>query len=186
MAAVLRLGNYSNSLHMRFSSRLSSSGVMLWKSPTLCKAQSRVIRLYSSLTHGKQDASMPDRSAAPHRTVESGSPPVPIPHMAASATRTESLISALSMQESLRTVHDLRSLGLDKDVDLPRICVVGKQSSGKSSVIEALTGIAVPRAAGTCTRCAYEVSTRHTSDEFQCIVSLRYAPSNAQNCFKPA
>ena len=39
-------------------------------------------------------------------------------------------------------------LGLYKDVDVPRICVAGKQSSGKSSVMEALTGIAVPRTAG--------------------------------------
>ena len=33
-------------------------------------------------------------------------------------------------------------------------------ASGKSSVMEALTGVALPRASGTCTRCAFEISTK--------------------------
>ena len=35
--------------------------------------------------------------------------------------------------------------------------VVGKQSSGKSSVLESLTGIELPRSDGTCTRNVFEV-----------------------------
>ena len=38
------------------------------------------------------------------------------------------------------------------DIDLPQIVVVGQQSSGKSSLIESVSGITLPRAAGTCTR----------------------------------
>jgi len=38
------------------------------------------------------------------------------------------------------------------DVDLPVIAVIGSQSAGKSSLIEAISGITLPRAAGTCTR----------------------------------
>lgn len=39
-------------------------------------------------------------------------------------------------------------IGVDKDVDLPSIAVVGDQSSGKSSVLEALSGVALPRGSG--------------------------------------
>jgi len=39
------------------------------------------------------------------------------------------------------------------DIDLPLIAVIGNQSAGKSSLIESISGITLPRAAGTCTRC---------------------------------
>lgn len=37
-------------------------------------------------------------------------------------------------------------------MDLPQIAVIGQQSAGKSSVIEAISGITLPRSSGTCTR----------------------------------
>ena len=37
-------------------------------------------------------------------------------------------------------------------MDLPQIAVIGVQSAGKSSLIESISGITLPRAAGTCTR----------------------------------
>ncbi len=36
---------------------------------------------------------------------------------------------------------------------MPQICVMGDQSSGKSSVLEALSGIPFPRGSGLVTRC---------------------------------
>ncbi len=46
-------------------------------------------------------------------------------------------------------VDSLRSLGVEKDLNLPAIAVIGDQSSGKSSVLEALSGVALPRGTGT-------------------------------------
>jgi len=45
-------------------------------------------------------------------------------------------------------VDSLRALGIEKDLALPAIAVIGDQSSGKSSVLEALSGIALPRGNG--------------------------------------
>jgi len=45
---------------------------------------------------------------------------------------------------------------LDLDIDLPTIAVIGSQSSGKSSLIQAISGVPLPRAPGdACTRSAY-------------------------------
>ena len=41
---------------------------------------------------------------------------------------------------------------VDVDVDIPAIAAIGWQSAGKSSLIEAISGITLPRASGTCTR----------------------------------
>ncbi|CAD7954869.1 unnamed protein product, partial [Amoebophrya sp. A120] len=38
------------------------------------------------------------------------------------------------------------------DLRLPQICVVGDQSSGKSSVLSLITGVTFPTAAGICTK----------------------------------
>ena len=52
----------------------------------------------------------------------------------------------------LLTLHLNTSVQID--IDLPQIAVIGSQSAGKSSLIESISGITLPRAAGTCTRYA--------------------------------
>lgn len=60
------------------------------------------------------------------------------------------------------------------DIDLPQIAVIGAQSAGKSSLIESISGITLPRAAGTCTRCPTECRLSSSSDAWKCVVSLRF------------
>ncbi|XP_028783304.1 dynamin-related protein 4C-like [Neltuma alba] len=53
----------------------------------------------------------------------------------------------------LDAVENLRRLNITKEgIQLPSIVVVGDQSSGKSSVLESLAGISLPRGQGICTR----------------------------------
>ncbi|KAK3510921.1 hypothetical protein QTP70_027108 [Hemibagrus guttatus] len=54
-------------------------------------------------------------------------------------------------------IDSLRALGVEKDLALPAIAVIGDQGSGKSSVLEALSGVALPRGNGMVTRCPLEL-----------------------------
>ncbi|KAK5094393.1 hypothetical protein LTS08_008612 [Lithohypha guttulata] len=54
--------------------------------------------------------------------------------------------------ERLEKIDQLYGLRLDQLVSLPVLAVVGDQSSGKSSVLEALTGLPFPRDSTLCTR----------------------------------
>ncbi|XP_066478166.1 interferon-induced GTP-binding protein Mx1-like [Tiliqua scincoides] len=75
-------------------------------------------------------------------------------------------VSALSSQyeEKIRPgidlIDSLRALGVEKDLALPAIAVIGDQSSGKSSVLEALSGVALPRGSGIVTRCPLELKLK--------------------------
>uniref|UniRef100_A0A668VI15 Interferon-induced GTP-binding protein Mx n=1 Tax=Oreochromis aureus TaxID=47969 RepID=A0A668VI15_OREAU len=77
--------------------------------------------------------------------------------------QAETTMSTLNQQydEQVRPLIDLidslRSLGVEKDLALPAIAVIGDQSSGKSSVLEALSGVALPRGSGIVTRCPLEL-----------------------------
>ncbi|KAL1247541.1 hypothetical protein QQF64_022917 [Cirrhinus molitorella] len=62
-----------------------------------------------------------------------------------------------SIRPYIDLVDTLRSVGIQKDLALPTIAVIGDQSSGKSSVLEALSGIALPRGTGIVTRCPLEL-----------------------------
>ncbi|KAA0722606.1 Interferon-induced GTP-binding protein [Triplophysa tibetana] len=62
-------------------------------------------------------------------------------------------------------IDNLRSLGVEKDLALPAIAVIGDQSSGKSSVLEALSGVALPRGSGIVTRCPLELKMIRSKDE---------------------
>ena len=53
----------------------------------------------------------------------------------------------------LDAVDQLRGLLANEPIRLPSIVVVGDQSSGKSSVLEALSGVSLPRGQSITTRC---------------------------------
>jgi GTP-binding protein EngB required for normal cell division len=70
-------------------------------------------------------------------------------------------------------IDKLRSQGISKYVDLPEIIVCGDQSSGKSSVLEAISGMSFPTKDNLCTRFATELILRRTPEaEVSCIVSI--------------
>jgi hypothetical protein len=57
-------------------------------------------------------------------------------------------------------VDRLRRAGLNSILKLPQLVVCGDQSSGKSSVLEAITEIPFPRKESLCTRFATEIIMR--------------------------
>lgn len=63
----------------------------------------------------------------------------------------------------LDAIDNLRKHGIDRFVDLPQIIVVGDQSSGKSSVLEAISRVRFPVKDGLCTRFATELVLRTDS-----------------------
>ncbi|RYO80007.1 hypothetical protein DL766_000532 [Monosporascus sp. MC13-8B] len=74
--------------------------------------------------------------------------------------KTSGLIQSSNHRDLLDVVDSLRSHGVSHYVDLPQIIVCGSQSSGKSSTLESLSGIAFPTAEGLCTRFATELILR--------------------------
>ena len=81
---------------------------------------------------------------------------------------------AFSRQKLNEIIKALRDCGTEEVIRLPKIAVIGNQSAGKSSLIEAISQIKVPRASGTCTRCPMEVMlTSGNQDHWHCKVSLR-------------
>ncbi|KAL8261314.1 hypothetical protein R6Q59_025363 [Mikania micrantha] len=65
----------------------------------------------------------------------------------------------------LDAVDKLRRLNVTQQgIPLPTIVVVGDQSSGKSSVLESLAGISLPRGQGICTRVPLIMRLQHHPD----------------------
>ncbi|XP_067235658.1 interferon-induced GTP-binding protein Mx3-like [Chanodichthys erythropterus] len=82
------------------------------------------------------------------------------------------------LEESIRPYIDLidtlRSVGIQKDLALPTIVVIGDQSSGKSSVLEVLSGVALPRGSGIVTRCPLELRLKKvTGVKWKAVLSYR-------------
>ncbi|KAI9616424.1 hypothetical protein H4Q26_010816 [Puccinia striiformis f. sp. tritici PST-130] len=75
----------------------------------------------------------------------------------------------------LDKVDELRKLGLQDMVSLPQIAVVGDQSSGKSTLLEYISGVTFPKDAGMCTCFATEVSMRPAA-QFSAKVFINHQP----------
>ncbi|KAI0820963.1 P-loop containing nucleoside triphosphate hydrolase protein [Irpex lacteus] len=81
-------------------------------------------------------------------------------------------------RQMLDLVNRLQSTGVQADMDLPTIAVIGSQSAGKSSLIESISGIKLPRASGTCTRCPTECRLSSSNEDWKCEVFLRFSTDN--------
>lgn len=70
------------------------------------------------------------------------------------ARTTAGLRSLQSAEEKslFDMVDKLRELDVNHELSLPQLVVCGSQSSGKSSVLEAISGIPFPKGEMTCTR----------------------------------
>ncbi|KAL4580167.1 hypothetical protein LXL04_016348 [Taraxacum kok-saghyz] len=80
-----------------------------------------------------------------------------------------------SYNEKIRPILDavdkLRRLNVAQEgIPLPAIVVVGDQSSGKSSVLESLAGISLPRGQNICTRVPLIMRLQNHSDPFPELV----------------
>ncbi|KAL2136255.1 hypothetical protein VTI74DRAFT_4688 [Chaetomium olivicolor] len=87
-------------------------------------------------------------------------------------THEERLVS----HSLLRKIDLLREKNIGKHVPLPQLVVVGDQSSGKSSLLESLTGIPFPRDVKLCTRYATQI-TQRLDDQFGIDICIMPGPN---------
>ena len=80
--------------------------------------------------------------------------------------------------------HNIQDYG----VELPQIAVMGDTSSGKSSLLSAISKIIFPSADGMCTRCPTRLRMERSPDDFKATVHInwhptsKYAPKKKTDC----
>ena len=66
------------------------------------------------------------------------------------------------LRKLINLIDQLRDCGVNEYIKLPRICSLGTQSSGKSSVLESIVGLDfLPRGDGVVTRRPLELRLCH-------------------------
>lgn len=124
------------------------------------------------------------RITASKSTGTAGNPTVIAGDATVTRIKTEDLmmISTAFQHENTQAILDVfdefRKRGIDDEVSLPCVVVGGDTSSGKSSVMERLTGIAFPSGEDVVTRFATEVAMR-PADVLQVLVTI--IPGDGRN-----
>jgi GTP-binding protein EngB required for normal cell division len=137
------------------------------KSPILCES--------NSLTHSLTHVVHFTNSFILQGGMTTQIPPVHQKAQVGSTTQNDSSLEHLTMdmKDLIKKIQDLSHLGIEnRQIALPKICVVGDQSTGKSSLIEGISEIQVPRSEGTCTRCPLEINLSQSEEPWKCVIHL--------------
>ncbi|KAF7587606.1 hypothetical protein BBP40_007005 [Aspergillus hancockii] len=94
------------------------------------------------------------------------------------STSSLEVLSTEEHLELLDSVDTLRLQGISHYISLPQIIVCGDQSSGKSSVLEAISGVSFPVRSSLCTRFPTELVLRKSA---QTGVSVSIVPHRARS-----
>lgn len=70
-----------------------------------------------------------------------------------------------SVRPTLDMIENLRNVGIESFIPIPQVVVVGDQSTGKSSILEGMSGISFPRGEGLVTRCATQINMKRVENE---------------------
>ena len=85
--------------------------------------------------------------------------------------KNETLLRKLMTYMEDHNIHDY-------GVELPQIAVMGDTSSGKSSLLSAISRIIFPSADGICTRCPTRLRMEHSSAAFKASVHINWHPTS--------
>lgn len=138
------------------------------------------LRHSSAATAPDNDVQMSDIKNARTHALDEGYDTEPLdgnqtPTSQESTSQSGLQVVGKGIKELLDAINQLEQLGVENlEIPLPKIVVVGDQSAGKSSLVEAISEIKVPRASGTCTRCPLQINlTAADDDEWSCQVTLQ-------------
>ena len=97
-------------------------------------------------------------------------------HESSSAEKTAlETIFGNEIRPMLDVVDKIRVLGVtEENIQLPTIVVVGDQSSGKSSVLESLAGITLPRHQGIATRVPLVLRMQSCKSDAESAITMEY------------
>lgn len=101
-----------------------------------------------------------------------------IPPVNADAEKAIPQLMSADRSALLDVIDHLRNLGVNQYVDLPTILVCGDQSSGKSSVLEAICKLPFPKGENVCTTFATELAIRRAPDS---SVSVWIQPAESRS-----
>lgn len=99
-------------------------------------------------------------------------PHLPATKMASSTLSFDQTRYKEKSRKLVTLVNQLRDAGAQASFTVPTLVVCGNQSAGKSSLLERLCAVKLPRAAGTCTKCPAEVRSRPVDALLQVDSSL--------------
>jgi len=97
---------------------------------------------------------------------------------ATNPTIPEISLQSKDHEELLNVIDHLRAQGISRYIDLPQLIVCGDQSSGKSSVLEAISGLKFPTKDELCTRFATELILRRGLEN---TVTITIVPAEDRN-----
>ncbi len=86
------------------------------------------------------------------------------------------------IRKLINIIDEVRDYGLDKEISLPRIAVLGTQSSGKSSLLENIVGLDfLPRGSGVVTRRPLELRMVHMDQSTHFWIKGRVMENHMQS-----